>query len=363
MNNTLAGMTGNLYLAKQQVKAMPDVVQRLTQIEQLSFRAADTIQQLLTFARKGQMNTKQISLALSLKEMLKLVRTMTPENIDLDCDICNDSPLIINADASLLHQVLINLINNACDALQDTDDPCIRIRLTHTDSDNILFEDSSDFKATSYAHLSVEDNGCGIPKDQFKHLFEPFFTTKEVGKGTGLGLSMVYGAIKTHHGHVEVESAPDTGTTFHIYLPLLQESEIISSTPLQNEVASKGSGETILLVDDERDVLEVGKEVLESLGYQVLIATDGLEAIEVFTANQHEISLILTDVIMPRLGGVEAIERIRKKCPDIHVIFASGYDNEIITSRSTSTDNNVMISKPYSINAIAKLIREQLDAS
>jgi len=171
----------------------------------------------------------------------------------------------------------------------------------------------------------VEDNGSGIPEYLLEHLFEPFFTTKEPGKGTGLGLAMVFGAIKTHQGFIEVESSAGKGALFHVYLPLLDAGSE-SALTLQKRETVKGHGETILLVDDEPHVLEIGKEVLQTLGYQVLEATNGLEAIDMFTANQEQISLIITDLVMPILGGEKAVARIREIRPEMKVIFVSGYD-------------------------------------
>ncbi|MDX8403933.1 MAG: response regulator, partial [Mariprofundaceae bacterium] len=217
------------------------------------------------------------------------------------------------------------------------------------------------FKVEPYAHLSVEDNGYGIPEDQMIHLFEPFFTTKEVGKGTGLGLAMVFGAIKTHHGYVEVESIEGEGSTFHIYLPLLETDELASVSP-QAATVVEGAGEIILLVDDEANVLETSRDVLESLGYQVLVASDGLEAVEVFTEHQDEISLIITDVVMPGLGGVKAVARIRKINPDIKVIFVTGYDKNISLPDAINTSKTAVLSKPYNIEEFSKTIQKQLES-
>ena len=354
-NNMLAGMTGNLYLAKRRTREMPDVVQKLGNIEELAFRASDMIQQLLTYARKGVISMKPVPLNLFIKETLKLLHSAVPENIKVHQDICNDM-LQISGDGAQLHQVLMNLVNNARDALEGVDDPNITIGLESFHADDTFIATHQYFKAGNYVHLSVEDNGCGIPKHQIQHLFEPFFTTKEEGKGTGLGLAMVFGAIKTHQGFIEVESVKGEGTTFHIYLPLL-ESEDIATASSQKQVVAEGKGEKILLVDDQQQVVDTGKEVLESLGYQVLTTTDGQKAVELFEARAEEIDLVILDVVMPVMGGHKAAQCIRRINPDAKIILSTGYDKEI----QTDMEHETVLNKPFFIEEMSHLIRQQLN--
>ncbi|MDQ6956922.1 MAG: PAS domain S-box protein, partial [Mariprofundaceae bacterium] len=198
-NNILAGMTGNLYLAKRRSQALPDVVKGIENIEQLAMRGADLIQRLMTFARKDQVDIKKIKLEAIFSEAIQLLRTSIPENVDMHQDMLG-SPLYIRGDSTQMHQVLMNLVNNAYDALEGKSNPSITIKLERFYPDADFMEAHPYFRSEYYAHLSVEDNGNGIPEAQVKHLFEPFFTTKEVGKGTGLGLSMVFGAVKRHEG-------------------------------------------------------------------------------------------------------------------------------------------------------------------
>ncbi len=355
-NNMLAGMTGNLYLAKMKVQQQPDVVKKLDNIEQLSFRAAEMIQQLLTFARKDRVSIKPLPFTPFIKETLKFLETSVPENISLRQELCSED-LLLNGDGTQLHQVLMNLITNARDAVEHVHDPRITTRLAAFHADDHWLDSHAYFKAGTYAHLSVEDNGCGIPEQQLEHLFEPFFTTKEVGKGTGLGLAMVYGAVKTHHGFVEVESTPSEGSTFHMYIPLL-EQENSASPSLQPLEVAEGHGETILLVDDESHILETGKEVLEALGYQVLTASNGKQAVEIFEVQPEGIDLCLFDIVMPIMGGDEAANRIRQIKPDARIIFATGYDKNL---QHHLVDETV-IRKPFSIVEMSQLIRQQLDA-
>ncbi len=353
-NNMLAGMTGNLFLAKKKLQAQPDVLQKLTNIEALSFRAADMIQQLLTFARKSMVSMKPMPLTPFIKETMKLLRSSVPESIKMQQEICSEY-LIVNGDSTQLHQVLMNLVTNARDALEEADNPCMTIRLEAFHADDAFIDTHPYFTTGLYAHLSVEDNGCGIPKHQVEHLFEPFFTTKEQGKGTGLGLAMVFGAVKTHHGFVELESIDGKGSTFHIYLPLLVPGDIVS-TSAQGDKVTEGHGELILLVDDEQHIIKTGKEVLELLGYRALTAENGWQAVELFKAHAEEIDLCILDVVMPVMGGGEAAQSIRRINPDIKVIFSTGYDKNI----QTGMEHETVLNKPFSIVEMSHLIRRHL---
>jgi len=358
-NNMLAGITGNIYLAKQDAKQLPDVVNRLDRIEQVSLRAADMISQLLTFARKGIVSMNEMPLTSFIKETIKFLHSSVPENITMHQDICTE-PLQIKGDATQLHQVLMNLLNNACDAVEDEDGPCISVRLEAFHPDNASIEAHSYFKDEAYAHLSVEDNGCGIPERQIKHLFEPFFTTKEQGKGTGLGLSMVFGAIKTHHGFIEVDSIEGKGSTFHVYMPLLAQKAIAPVASLEQETV-RGHGELILLTDDEKIVRKTTAEVLEAMGYRVLQATDGLKAIEIFKVHQEEIAIALLDVVMPHCGGVPLAKRIREIKPDVPVIFMTGYDKDHVLDDDEDVPNSKMLTKPVKFDVLSHLMHRLLD--
>jgi len=354
-NNMLAGMTGNLYLLKKYVKTEPDALKKLENVEVLSFRSADMIQQLLTFARKSSVIMKDIPFATFINETIKLLRTSVPENITFKQDICFDR-LLIEGDATQLHQVLMNLVNNARDAVEHVDAPSLTVSLDMFQPDAAFLETHEYFKAGSYAHLHVQDNGCGIPEHQLEHLFEPFFTTKEQGKGTGLGLAMVFGAVKTHHGFFDVESVEGVGSTFHLYFPLLQVEERIA-TPQQDKVYLEGHGELILLADDEQHIVETGQAVLEELGYRVLIARDGQQAVELFEAHSEDIDLCIFDVVMPVLDGDKAAKYIRLINHDVKIIFATGYDQK----RLENIVNEVMLTKPFSIEEMSRLVREILD--
>ncbi len=359
MNNMLAGMTGNLYLAKKRAGENADVAQKLANVEELSRHAAEMIRQLLAFARKGMVSMKEMPLTPFISETLKLLSASVPENIAVHQDICSDD-LLIKGDGAQLHQLLANLLNNARDAVEGVEEPCIAIRLELFEPDDAFIEDHPCFEIGAYAHLSIADNGCGIPEHQLEHLFEPFFTTKEAGKGTGLGLSMVYGAVKTHHGFVDVDSIEGKESTFHIYIPLLEQEDGVACSGRATN-AAEGQGELLLLADDEQMVREVMAEVLESFGYEVLLAEDGKEAIEVFQAHQDKIALALLDVVMPHLGGMQLAGRIRIIKPELPVIFLTGYDKEHVLNGDERIQNSEILTKPVNFDDLSHSIRQLLD--
>ncbi len=358
-NNVLAGITGNLYLAKKKLIDKPDATKNLVNIETLSLRAAEMIKQLLTFARKDTVRIQKLSLTSFIKEAIKLLHTSIPENITFKENICSD-PLLINGDATQLQQVLMNLINNARDAVADIDQPKITITVKSFQPDSEFLEYHPETSNQSYAHISIKDNGCGMPKDILEHILEPFFTTKEQGKGTGLGLSMVFGAIKTHHGILDIQSIEGDGSTFHIYIPKLQEKEFIET--ISKDISKpKAHGELILLVDDEQYVRETTAEVLQAFGYKVLQAEDGLQAIDVFQKHQHDIDIVILDVVMPKLGGVEAAANIRMINANIPIIFVTGYDKEQMLNLDDQTSNSVILGKPIQFDELHHIISDKIN--
>ncbi|MDQ6969285.1 MAG: PAS domain S-box protein [Mariprofundus sp.] len=357
-NNMLAGMNGNIYLAKKELGENPKVTQRLSNVEALSRNAADMIQQLLAFARKDVVSMQAMQLSPFIKETMKLLHASVPENITFYEDICSDD-LQIKGDATQLHQVLANLVSNARDAVEHVAAACITVRMQRFSPDDSFLDSHPWFKTGAFAHLSVEDNGYGVSAKQMQHLFEPFFTTKEQGKGTGLGLAMVYGAVKTHQGFVDINSKQGIGTIVHLYIPLLK-SKVVCAEPVSQQVLS-GHGELILLADDERVVRNVMAEILESLGYQVLQASDGLEAMELFKLNQQDVALAILDMVMPHCDGMVLAKQIRAVNPDVPVMFLTGYDKEQMWNNSESIPNSEALTKPANLGVLSHRMRQMLD--
>ncbi len=356
-NNMLAGITGNLFLARDMLKDRPDIDQRLATIETLSYRAADIIQQLLTFARKDKIEMKPFDLTSTLKEIYNLNKINIPENITIRTEFPKYE-LMGLGDAVQLQQVILNLLNNARDALEGRENPQITFRLEEYSATKAFLERHPESANHRFAHFWLKDNGRGIDQEQLELIFEPFFTTKEVGKGTGLGLAMSYGAIRSHGGFIEVNSVKGKGTTFHVYLPLQASIETKHNIHASAEVV-RGNGETLLLVDDEQQIVDTLKEVLENVNYNVLIARNGIEAVNVYKRHQNKIDLVLMDAVMPQMGGIKASEEMRKLNHQVNIIFATGYDREQAL-KSQLKQHAAIITKPFQVGLLTQTIRDQL---
>jgi len=356
-NNILAGMNGHMYLAKCNAGNNSDVLDHISQLELLSARAAETIQQMLTFSRKGLVSMKNITLNQLIHETLKLHKTSVPEHISLDHAICNET-LNINGDNNLIQQLLLNLILNARDALTAARTPSIMIRLQSNHADAAFLSAHPDAEAgTAYAQITVSDNGCGIDANAIDKVFEPFFTSKG-DQGTGLGLSMVYGAVKSHHGFIKLDSQPGKGSAFHVFLPLLTEHPKAKEA-IATDSMIKGHGEVVLVADDEEIVRDMTRDTLEMLGYHVITAKDGQQALDIFSERRAEISLVILDVIMPKLGGVDAASAMRGIQSDAAILFITGY-NEDRSLGNWIAAGETMIMKPFTIHEFSQRVAQTL---
>ena len=356
-NNMLAGMTGNLYLAKSEVKEHAAAVEKLNTVESLAFQAADMIKQLLTFARKGTTRTEETNLALFLKSSKELFQLSLHEDVTLKQQI-SDQEITVDVDRSQLQQILMNLINNSKAALQGVNKPEISIVLDHYVADHSFLNRFPELKGSEFARITVKDNGAGIEEQCLEKIFEPFFTTREVGDGAGLGLSMVFGAIKGYGGVIEVDSCLGMGTSMHLYIPALSKTSEIMD--IEAEV-STGHGETILVVDDDELVVETACKVLSRLGYEVLSAASGREAIALFEAHQYEIGVVILDVVMPELSGPETADLIQIINEDVTIIFATGYDTTDTLHKRIEHTGELVLRKPYQISVLSQILKEILN--
>jgi PAS domain S-box-containing protein len=357
-NNILAGIQGNVYLANMKLDRGSEVKKKLSDIEKLSNQAADMVRQLLTFARKDNIKKHYLSFNSFMKEGFKLAKTAITEDVEITCDICREE-LIINGDGTQLQQVLMNLLNNARDAVANVSQPEINCTVTAFTAPATFMQEHPDLQNKEYARLTIRDNGSGMTTDQQAKIFEPFFTTKGVGKGTGLGLAMVYGAVQNHGGIIEVESKMGEGSAFHLYFPAKKEKRE-SVREEESATTRRGQGETILLVDDELSVIETISEVLTSFGYTVLTASDGEQAYQLFTSHRNDISLVITDVVMPKMGGVDLAKRIRQLDKNIAVVFATGYDMSNALDAGNEIEGSIVLRKPYSIRKLSHTIHHIL---
>ncbi len=322
-NNILTGILGFAELLQMSPNMSESDRYDLARISKQSQRAAHLVRQILDFSRKSIRRPQQLDLIPFLKESVKFLKRTIPENILMSLEIEPVEFLVVKADPAQLQQALTNLVVNARDAMPEGG--ALKLRLSHFTLIPEMQTPYPEMLPGEWAAFSVTDTGAGIPTETLPHIFEPFFTTKEVGQGTGLGLAQVYGIVRQHEGYIDVTTSR-TGqeTTFTVYLPTLTVKEKSSKKETLPKIP-QGQGETILLVEDEPAVLEVFQVTLERLGYRVLPATNGEEALLVYAEHKEQIALVLADMVMPRLDGVQLFEALRAQDPKIKMVMTSGY--------------------------------------
>ena len=316
-------------------------------------RGAALVQQLLTSARQTEARFSSLDLNDLVRELEKMLQATFPKMINFELHLQSDLPLI-TADRSQIHQVLLNLCVNARDAMKDGGTITLETSITPGAELTEFFTGAG---TQDYACIRVRDTGSGMSRQVKSHIFEPFFTTKERGKGTGLGLSVVYGVVNNHRGFVQVESEPDAGTTFIIYLPVEHSTEAHGEGAKWSIPRKPNAPQTILLVEDEEMLRDLGVTILEGEGYRVLAAKDGMEAVALFEAHRDDIGLVVCDLGLPRLGGREAFLKMKESRPGVRAIVASGYLEPAIRSEMLKAGVLDTIQKPYDFNDLLTKIR------
>ena len=319
-------------------------------------RAATLVRQLLAFSRRQVLDMKDVNLNDVIADLMRMIRRVIGEHIKLDVIAAHDLGIVC-ADPGQIEQILINLCVNARDAMDHGG--TITIETENVRIDEAYCESHTWAKPGRYALLSVSDMGCGMDEETLANAFEPFFTTKAVGEGTGLGLSTVYGLVKQHDGMIHVYSEVGKGTTFKIYLPLIERSAACVGDKIEGSVP--GGTETILLAEDDVTVRALSQAFLERAGYTVLTAADGEEAVLIFDAHGSEIGLALLDLMMPKVDGKGVFEHIRRQAPQTRVIFSSGYSTNAIHTNFVLDEGLHLIQKPYQRNDLLRRVREVLD--
>ncbi|RJQ23066.1 MAG: PAS domain-containing sensor histidine kinase [Nitrospiraceae bacterium] len=356
-NNILTAIIGYGSLLHKKMAAADPLHEYVEQILAASDRAANLTQSLLAYSRKQVMEKKPADIKNLLSGIQKILDRLIGEDIEFKVHMAAEE-LIANIDSGQIEQVLLNLATNARDAMPHGG--LLTISSEHVQIDSGFIQANSYGEAGNYAVLSVADSGIGMDENTAEHIFEPFFTTKEVGKGTGLGLAMVYSIIRQHNGFINVYSRPGEGAVFKIYLPLMPAKEEIFEKAELTPVPS--GSETILLAEDDQALREVSKIYLENYGYKVLEASDGEDALNVFSENRAVIMLIVTDIIMPKMYGNEVYERARMIRPDIKCLFMSGYSDDVLQMRGILKKDANFIPKPFSPYALIIRVREVLDS-
>jgi len=361
-NNMLAGMLMHLFLAKRDVGNADKVLDKINKAEQMGYQASDMLKDLLIFSRQESEELQALELNTVLADSLHLLRISIPDHIALKLDICEEK-LSVKGDVTQLQQVLMNLLNNARDALQASVDGRISVSLKPGHPDQSFFTSYPELAGQQLAEVVVSDNGCGIAEEDMARIFEPFFTTKEVGYGTGLGLAMVYGCIQSHAGALELESKLNEGTSFHVYLPVVEEPAVAIVSEEDAGSLYQGSGELILVADDHAAVREGVVEALESLNYRTLQAADGEQALALFEEQPEAFNMVLLDMVMPRLSGRELARKIRQLRPDMPIIFTTGHDASSAIREVEMFDNMFVCEKPFKLKVFSWKMQTLLNAS
>ncbi len=357
-NNMLGVIIGHAEIALEQVELAQPIYNDLLEIHKAAQRSANLTRQLLGFARKQTVKPRVLDVNETVESMLKMLRRLIGEDIDLLWKPGLDLwPL--KMDPSQIDQILANLCVNARDAISGVGK--VTIETANYAFDEAYCSQHPGFICGEYVLIAISDDGCGMDKETLNNLFEPFYTTKGLGKGTGLGLATVYGIVKQNNGFINVYSEPGWGATFKIYLPRSGDRVSEAREHVTEEKLLRGS-ETILLVEDEESILDLGKTILERLGYQVLAAHSPIEALDWAERHLSPIHLLITDVVMPGMNGKYLKEKLNALHPEMKSIFMSGYTANVIAHHGVLDEGIHFLQKPFSVKLLAEKVRGVLDS-
>ena len=356
-NNILFPIVGYTELTMDDTPEDSQARQNLQEVLKATNRAKELVQQILAFSRQSSQERKPLKIQYLIKEAFKLLRATIPSSIEIDCDIdelCGP----INGDPTQIHQIIMNLCTNAYHAMQESGGK-LEVKLKEI---NINYEQSLErvgMKIGKHIELTVKDSGHGMDQQVMDRIFEPYYTTKEQGKGTGLGLSVIHGIVKNYGGDIVVSSQSGKGSTFKVYLPVIDEfEEEIETTAPSTEI---NGTERILLVDDEKQIIDIEQQILERLGYKVTPKTDSEEALEEFAAQPDRFDLVITDMTMPKMTGDQLAKRMMDIKPQIPVILCTGFNEAITEEKALAMGIDKFVMKPIIKDDLANTIRTVLD--
>jgi PAS domain S-box-containing protein len=355
-NNVLAAIIGYGQMAADELPAGSGLRSDLDHILVAADRAKELVHQILTFSRQIEEARRSVEPHFIVRETLKLLRPSLPSTIEIRENIRGDSGAVL-ADVTQLHQVIMNLCTNAYHAMKDRGG-ILEIGLESCRVDGELARAVPELREQDYVRLSVRDTGCGMDDQTIRRIFDPFFTTKPVGEGTGMGLAITDSIVRAHGGAITVSSEVGGGTLFQVYLPRV-DARTVEAPALETTVP--GGHERILVVDDERNVVEVIERTLEGLGYQVTSVTSSLEALKIVRANPDLFDLVITDQTMPKLRGDQLAAEIHALRPNIPVIWITGYAEENVDEKTGLLGFSALIRKPWPLHAVARTVRQVLD--
>jgi two-component system cell cycle sensor histidine kinase/response regulator CckA len=358
-NNLLTTIQGYAQLAMMSLKESVPFYENFNEIQQASVRAAKLTRQLLLFSRQQPMDLHSITLNETVDNLMKMLKRLIGEDITVQTDL--DPNLWTNmADPGNIEQVIMNLVVNARDAMPEGG--TIRIKTENVDIDEGYCEIYKYAHPGKFVCLSVEDTGVGMDKEIIQHIFDPFFTTKGIGKGTGIGLSVVYGIVKQHEGWINVYSELGRGSVFKVYLPV---SSVESNGEAKEEVISiqdcHGKGERILLVEDDDGIREFAKRVLFESGYVGFEAANAEEALSIFSKEKGDFNLVFSDVVLPEKGGLQLVDQLLSRKPELKVLLTSGYTDQKSQWPAICEKGYRFIQKPYGLTDLLRVVREVIE--
>ncbi len=355
-NNILAAMFGFACLLQQDTEGNAPAQESIAEILIAANRAKDLVQQILTFSRKREQARQVIRLDMVVKEAMKFLRASLPADIQIETHIAAAAPAVL-ADPTQIYQVAVNLATNALHAMEGRPGR-LTVSLEEFTPDEAFIQAHRELKPISYARLTVTDTGHGMDAKTMERIFEPFFTTKPVGKGTGLGLAVVHGIVQSHDGSLTVESQLGEGTTFRLYFPAQMPNEIPTDSPTSSLPC--GHGEMVLLVDDEAALTKVFQAMLKRLNYQVIVSNQPRAAVALFRENPAQFALVITDLTMPEMNGLEVTRQLRAIRPDVPVILVSGFSSALTPENLREAGVRELLEKPVSITALAEVVQRAL---
>jgi CheY-like chemotaxis protein len=356
-NNLLTVIQGHTEFAQKAAAKDAEVASDLTHVLEAAGRIKELVQQLLAFSRRQVLKPRNIELKEVLRDFDELIRRLIPEHIEL-VTLFGSGIWSVKADPAQLEQVLLMLSVNAIDAMPKGG--TLTFELENRTVDQEFVASHRGLRSGSFVRLTVRDTGVGMTQEVRQNLFEPFFTTKDPVDAAGMGLSAVYGTIRQHQGAILVESEPGCGTAFHIYLPRSDDRDRPRPRPTPIDAIAR-SQETVLVVEDEPQVRRVMVRILEWLGYDILEAGNGEQALRVLDKTSKPIDLLITDVVMPRMGGIELAREFIKLRPETPVLFVSGYPRGTLTRDSELEPKAAFLKKPFDTMTFASKVREILD--
>lgn len=356
-NNLLGAMLGSSELIYHCIEDPAKVRSHIDRIEKAGLRARDLVRQILAFSRRTETEKKPVDIHTLIEETLSFMRASLPATVEIRQEICTDALYVIG-DATQLHQVIINLCTNALHAMAEGGGK-IEIVLDSVSIEDQPIAIQHNAASGPYCKLSVSDTGCGMDPAALDRIFEPFYTTKAPGEGIGLGLSVIHGIIKAHNGFINVTSMPGKGSCFEIFLPCRTDSPP-QQVSFEKPPSAIGNNERIMFIDDEEHLVEIGQEMLKSLGYRVDGFLDAVNALSFFEQDPHRFDLIITDMTMPGMTGDHLIRKILLIRPEIPVIIASGFNAQITPDQTAEMGISALLNKPYSIYELSIAIKTAL---